>query len=178
MDLGDRLEISLGIADLGGINWDLEPKTYTSNQIQTFDGIDVAEYITSDDEIVLLDSLETLLDLIETNESFSTSLPAKIYLGGNLKLTNLWSVGALIQSNGSGDRRINVLAINGTARLYSFLRVGVMYSMKNGNPMNLGLQTTVKVGPVIGFLSTDNLLRVGSFKSTNGNIRAGISIGL
>lgn len=178
MNLGDRLELSLGIVDIGGMDWDFEPKTYQSNQIQTFDGIDVSEYITSDDEIVILDSLEALLDLTETNEVFSTTLPSKIYLGGKLKISNLWSVGALIQSNGSGDRRLNVVAFNGTARLYKFLSVGVLYSIKSGNPANLGLHTKLKVGPVTGFLSTDNMLKLGSFKSTNSNIRVGLSIGI
>jgi hypothetical protein len=178
LNLGDRLELSLGIVDIGGMDWDFEPKTYRSNQIQTFDGIDVSEYITSDDEIVILDSLESLLDLTETNEVFNTKLPSKIYLGGKLKISNLWTVGALVQSNGSGDRRVNIVAFNGTARLYKFLSVGVLYSIKNGNPTNLGLHTTFKVGAVTGFLSTDNMLKLGSLKSTNSNIRAGLSIGI
>ena len=178
LDIGDRLELSLGVVDIGGMDWDLEPRTYQSTQVQTFDGIDVSEYITSDDEIVILDSLESLLDLTETNESFRTTLPTKIYLGGKFRISNLWTVGALIQSNGSGDRRLNVFALNATARLYKFLSVGVLYSMKSGNPVNLGIQTSLKVGPVIGFLSTDNMLRLGSLKNTNNNIRAGISIGI
>lgn len=178
LNLDDRLELSLGIVDVGGMDWDVEPKTYRSKEIQTFDGIDVSEYITSDEEFVILDSLESLLNLIESNENFSTSLPTKIYLGGKFKLSNLWTVGALIQSNGTGDRRSNVVAVNGTARLYKFLSVGAMYSIKSGNPANIGLHTTICVGPVIGFLSTDNILRLGSFKSTNSNIRAGLSIGI
>lgn len=177
-NVDDRLELSLGIIDIGGMDWDVEPKNYVSNQVQTFDGIDVSEYITNDEEFVLLDSLESLLDLTETNEIFSTTLPAKLYLGGKFKLSDLWTIGALVQSNGTGDRRSNVIALNGTARVYSFLSVGVLYSMKSGNPTNLGLHTTLKIGPVIGFLSTDNILRIGSFKSTNSNIRAGLSIGL
>lgn len=178
LNVGDNLELSLGIIDIGGMDWDVEPKNYRSTKVQNFDGIDVSEYITNDEDFVLLDSLESLLDLTETNEIFSTSLPTKIYLGGTFKLSNLWTIGALVQSNGSGDRSNHVIAFNATARLYHFLSAGVMYSMKSGNPANLGLHTTLKIGPVIGFLSTDNMLRIGSFKSTNSNIRAGLSIGL
>lgn len=178
LSLGDRVELSLSVVDLGGMDWDVDPKTYTSKKVQTFDGIDVSEYISSDDEFVILDSIEALLDLTETNEAFSTSLPSKIYLGGKFNISDLWSVGALIQSNGSGDRRSNVLALNATARLYKFLSVGAMYSAKSGNPANIGLHTSLHLGPVIGFLSTDNILRIGSFRSTNSNLRAGISIHL
>lgn len=176
VSLGDRLELSLSIVDIGSIDWDVDPKTYTSKKVQTFDGIDVSEYITSDNEFVILDSIEALLDLTETNEVFSTSLPSKIFLGGKFKISDLWSVGALLQSNGSGDRRANVFALNATAKLYKFLSVGAMYSIKSGNPANIGLHTSLHLGPVIGFLSTDNILRIGSFKSTNSNIRAGLSI--
>lgn len=176
LEVGDRLELSLGVVDIGSIDWDVDPKTYRSNSTQNFDGIDVSEYIASDEEFVILDSVEALLELTETNEVFSTSLPSKIYLGGKFKISNLWSVGALIQSNGTGDRRANVVAFNGTTKLYKFLSVGALYSIKSGNLTNFGLHTTVKVGPVIGFLSTDNIFGFGSLNSTNANIRAGLSI--
>ena len=178
LTIGDRLELSMSVVDMGSIDWDVEPKTYASKMVENFDGIDVSKYITSDEEFVILDSLESLLDLTETNEVFNTSLPSKIYLGGKFKISDLWSVGALIQSNGSGDRRANVFALNGTAKLYSFLSVGAMYSIRSGNPANIGLHTSVHLGPLIGFLSTDNIFRIGSFKSTNSNIRAGLSIHL
>ena len=176
MDIGDRLEVSLGVVDLGSIDWDVEPKTYRSNKVQTFDGIDASEYITSDEEFVILDSLEALLDLTETNEVFSTRLPARIYLGGILKVSDMWSVGALIQSSGVSDRRPNILSLNATAKISGLLSVGALYSVKSGNPANLGLLTALNMGPVTGFLSTDNLFLLGSFKSKNSNLRAGLSI--
>ena len=176
MDIGDRLEVSLGIIDIGSIKWDVEPRTYRSSKVQTFDGIDVSDYITSDEEFVILDSLEALLDLTETNEEFSTRLPVRIYLGGILKLNDMWSVGALIQSSGVSDRRPNILSLNATAKISGLLSVGALYSVKSGNPANLGLLTSLNIGPVTGFLSTDNFLLLGSFKNKNTNIRAGLSI--
>ncbi|MDF1695181.1 MAG: DUF5723 family protein [Saprospiraceae bacterium] len=174
--VGESLELSLGIIDIGSIGWDVDPKTYTSKKVQTFDGIDISDYITSDEEFVILDSIEALLDLTETNEKFSTTLPAKIYLGGTLTISDLWSVGGLIQSNGSGDRRSNVLALNATARVFKFLSIGGMYSMKQGNPANIGVFGSLNVGPVTAFLSTDNILKFGSFDSKNINLQAGLSI--
>jgi len=176
--LGESLELSLGIADIGGMDWDVEPKNYRSKKVQTFDGIDVSEYISSDDEFVILDSIEALLDLEETNEVFRTSLPSKIYLGGKFKISNLWTIGALIQSNGTGDRRANAIVFNGTARLYDFLSVGALYSFRSSNLSNIGLNASVKAGPVIGFVSTDNVFRLGSLKSTFSNIRLGLSVSI
>lgn len=173
--LGDRLELSLSVLDIGSINWDVDSKKYTSKNIQTFEGIDVSKYITSEDELLITDSLKSLLDIVESNETFKTTLPTQIYLGGRFKISDLWTVGALIQTKGSGDRRASILGLNATARLYKWLTAGVMYTARSGNYTNVGLSTSVQIGPVIGFISTDNILKLGSFKSTNSNARAGLS---
>jgi len=177
-NLGEKLELSLSILDIGGMDWDADPATYSSSTTQTFDGIDVSEYITSEEEFVILDSIESLLDLQETSTTFSTKLPTQIFLGGTFKLSDLWSFGAIVHSKGNGDRRENVLGLNATARLYKFLSAGVLYAIKNGQATNIGLHTSVKVGPVTGFLSTDSILKVGSLSSKNGTLRAGLSIKL
>lgn len=176
LQVNDALELSLGIVDIGGIKWDVDPKIYTSQKVQTFDGIDVSEYITSDDDFVILDSIEALLDLTETNDVFSTSLPVKIYLGGRLQLSNLWTVGGLIQSNGAGDRRSSVLALNATAKVFNFLSIGGMYSIKQGNPANVGLFGTLYMGPVVAFVSMDNVLKFGSIDSKTVNARFGLNV--
>lgn len=176
LSLSDRLELSLSILDIGSINWDVDPKTYTSNNIQFFDGIDIVNYINTDDEIVVADSLSELLKIDEADTPFKTTLPTQIYLGGRLKISDLWTVGALIQSTGNGDRRANVLGLNVTTSIYNWLSAGVLYSAKTGHVANIGISATVKLGPVLGFLSTDNILKVGTFDETNSNFRAGLSV--
>ena len=174
--LSDRLELSLSILDIGSISWDVDPKKYISQNSQSFDGIDVGKYITSDDELLLTDSLKSLLRISEFDEAFTTTLATQIYLGGRLKISDLWTVGAILQTKGSGDRRSSILGLNATARIYKWLNAGVLYSARSGNYTNIGLSTSMQIGPVIGFLSTDNIFRIGSFKSTNSNLRAGLSL--
>lgn len=176
LSVGDRVELSLSVLDIGSINWDVDPKRYTSSGTQSFDGIDIANYINTDDEIVVLDSIESLLDISESNEAFSTTLPTQIYLGARFKINNFWSVGAIIQSVGNGDRRSNALGLNATANVYKWLSAGVLYSAKTGNAANFGLSLKAQLGPVIGFLSTDNILNAGSYDGKNSNFRAGLSL--
>jgi len=177
-NVNEKLELSLGIIDLGGISWNVDPSNYTTVGTQNFAGIDVSEFINSDDEFVVLDSIETLLDLQETNNEFTTRLPTKIYLGGRLKLNDVWTVGGLVQTNGSGDRSINALALNATAQIFDFLSVGALYSYKTGNPANVGLHTTFQAGPFIGFLSTDNVLGFRALNTKNTNIRLGLGVNI
>lgn len=176
LSLSDRLELSLSILDIGSINWDIDPKRYTSNSSQFFEGIDIANYINTEDEIIVTDSIRELLQVEETNSPFSTPLPTQIYLGARLKISDLWTVGAIIQSIGNGDRRANVLGINAQANIYKWLSAGVIYSAKTGNIANLGFSATARLGPLSGFLSTDNIIKVGSFDGTNSNFRAGLSL--
>ena len=176
--VSDRIELSAAVLDLGSITWDADPVTYSSQKVQTFEGVDIAELITSDDELVLTDSLETLLDFEETVGEFSTKLPTQIYLGGRFKISDLWTVGAIIKSVGSGDRATGSLGLNVTANVYKWLSVGTMYSYRDGNPANLGLNLALRLGPVAGFLSTDNLIGLGSNKAKASNIRAGLSVRL
>ncbi len=176
LNVGDRIELSLSVLDIGSINWDVDPKRFTSQSSQTFEGIDVADYINSDDEIVILDSIESLLNITESNTEFSTTLPTQIYLGAKFKISDLWTVGAIIQSVGNGDRRSNALGLNATANVYKWLSVGVLYSAKTGNSANFGLNLKAQLGPVIGFFSTDNILNAGTFDGKNNNFRAGFSM--
>ncbi|MFT6334047.1 MAG: hypothetical protein ACJATI_000779 [Halioglobus sp.] len=176
LSVGDKLELSLSVLDIGSINWDVGSKRYSSQGSRSFDGIDIANYINTDNEIVVLDSLESLLDITETSTEFSTTLPTQIYLGARFKINNLWTVGAIVQSIGNGDRRTNVLGLNATASIYNWLSAGVLYAAKTGNVANIGISAAAKLGPLTGFLSTDNILKVGDFDGTNSNFRAGLSL--
>lgn len=176
LSIGDRLELSLSVLDIGNINWDVDPKSYSSLSSQSFDGIDIANYINTDDEIVVVDSIESLLEITESSTEFSTTLPSQIYLGARFKISDLWTVGAMIQSVGNSDRRANVIGLNATASIYQWLSAGVLYSVKTGNPANFGLSVKAKLGPIIGFLSTDNILSAGAFDGKNSNFRAGLSL--
>ncbi len=176
LSVGERLELSLSVLDIGSINWDVDPKRYSSHGTQSFDGIDIANYINTDDEIVVLDSIESLLDITESSSEFSTTLPTQIYLGARFKISDMWTVGAILQSIGNGDRRSNVFGLNVTASVYKWLSAGVLYSAKTGNVANIGISAALKLGPLTGFLSTDNILKVGDFDGTNSNLRAGLSL--
>lgn len=184
MDLGasvhldDKLEISLGIVDIGYMRWTEDTKRYTSNQVAAFDGIDAGAFISSDDELFLEDSVRQLLSITEVDTSFTTYLPAQINLGARLKISELWTIGGVIRSTGAGDRRSQIIGLGANARLYPFLTVGGSYTIENGTFTSIGLHAIGKVGPLRGFVATDNLAGLFSDASRNVNFRAGLSLGL
>lgn len=177
-DLGDRLELSLGILDIGSINWSKDAKTLRSKKIQTFDGIDLASYIGTEDDIIVEDSIRALLDFEETEGSFTTRLPAQIYLGGRMRLTDSWTVGALLHATSYREKTRMALALNATTK-WKVLRVGVQYTARSSSYFNIGLNGALHLGPAIGFITVENILAVPNPLGVQyASFRAGVSVSL
>ena len=177
-DLGDRLELSLGILDLGSITWDKDAKTLKSKKNQTFDGIDLTSYIGTDDDILVEDSIRALLDFEETSGAFSSTLPSQMYLGARLQLSDMWTVGALLHTTNYQEKTRMALALNATTK-WKILRLGVQYTARSEGFFNIGLNGALHIGPVIGFLTADNILAIPDpFGVKYASFRAGVSVSL
>lgn len=176
-EVNDKLQLSASIMDLGSINWNTESYVYSSNISKSYEGVDISDYFNNEEEFAIEDSLKNLLELEEEDVEFSTSLPSHIYIGGTYQLTSSLAVGALIHSRGSGDQRTNSLALNATTTIGGWLSVGGMYVIKENNFSNLGLFASGKIGPVRGFISTDNVVSYLSPENAkSANIIAGLNI--
>lgn len=177
-DLGDRLELSVSMLDIGSITWDEDATNLRSDKVQTFDGLDLSSYIGSDDQLVVEDSLRALLDFEETATSFKTTLPAQIYIGARLRLSDLWTVGALIHTMKYGDVRRSAFALNATTKI-SIFDIGMQYTARSESLFNIGLNGSAKIGPVTGFFAVDNVLVARGFlENQHSNVRLGLSLGI
>jgi len=177
-DIGERLELSLSMIDIGSITWDTNAKSLTSKKVQTFDGIDLTKFVGTDDEIIVEDSIRALLGFVESNGDFSTTLPSQIYIGAKFQLSELWTLGALIHRMNYGGIARNAFALNATTQI-SVFKVGVQYTARSESIFNIGINGSAKVGPVTGFLSLDNILSIPDPLATrHSSIRGGISVSL
>lgn len=177
IDIG-KLELSASIVDIGSINWDAQTTIFSSNTTSTFEGIDVGEFINTEDGFVVLDSVEALLGLEESDASFSSSLPSQINLGVIYSINDQWAIGALARSIGTGDRNYSVLSFNVSTAINTYIHLGATYSIINGTTSNIGLNGKLKIGPVSAFLSSDNILQFADFRGQSSSLRAGLSISL
>ncbi len=178
VDLGDRIEVSLGVLDMGSITWDTDAKTLTSKKDQTFTGIDLSQYIGTDDDIIVEDSIRALLDFKETEGEFTSSLPTQVYLGGRLKLSDTWTVGALFHTTTFNEVSRTALALNATAK-WKIVSAGVQYTARSESAFNIGINGSLKLGPVVGFLTMDNILAISDPKAVHyASFRAGLSISI
>ena len=177
-DLGERLELSLGLIDIGSINWDTNATQLSSKKVQTFDGIDLTDYILTDDDIVLEDSIKALLDFEEQSATFSTALPRQVYVGGRLQLSDTYTVGALIHTTTYQDKTRTAIALNATAT-YGVARIGLQYTARSESAFNIGANAALHIGPVIGFMTFENILALTDLTKTRyAAVRAGISVSI
>lgn len=178
MDLGDRVELSVGLLDIGSITWDQEATTLTSQRNQTFEGVDITQYIGTDDEIIVEDSIRALLDFEETQGSFSTTLPKQLYMGGRLRLTDMWTVGALLHTTTYQEKARTALALNATAK-WKMIRLGVQYTARSEGYFNIGMNGSLHLGPVVGFVTADNIIAAASPLGVQyASFRAGVTVSL
>ncbi|MEE9439002.1 MAG: DUF5723 family protein [Saprospiraceae bacterium] len=172
-----KIEMSLSIIDIGSIDWDKDVINYRTNSTVFLDGIDLSDLIINNQEISIADSLETILKFEESNNVFTTKLPTQIFLGGIVDISDKFSIGALFHSIGSEDRRSNAISLNVTTKINGFISAGILYAIKDSNVANFGIFGALKIGPVKGFLSTDNIFGIiSTTTSKESNIRAGLSL--
>lgn len=183
MDLGvayqvsDKLQVSASILDLGSIRWSSSPKNFTSKGTFSYDGVDISDYIDDSTlELELADSLGDLLQVVETNDSYATALPTRLLLGADYHINDKWRCGAVVAMRRYKGHTSLALGLQTSRRILRVLDVGVQYSYRAGNPLNIGLSTTLFLGPVQFILAADNIFGFDVTGSSHAHIRTGLGL--
>ena len=176
-NVSEKLRLSASILDLGSINWNEETQRFQSQGNFTFDGVDLDEFLLNDsvEFEIKLDTLEEVFEFNRTSTTAETKLNTQLYIAGQYKVNSKLSVGALIYFNDLGDGEA-AAGLNGQYYFSNNLLLGINYSYRKDNFSNLGLQFSTKLGPLILFGSTDNIINVISNENYSSNGRLGIGL--
>lgn len=173
-----KFSISASILDLGSINWSEDVVNYTSNNSNSFEGVDILDYIDDDEEVVLEDSLYNLLDFDETNNDYSTSLGAKIHLSGRYILSPKLTLGANYYMVKNHITSRYMLSANAQYKASSWFSFGGGLASTSNSSILLPFNTLIHLGPVSMYLSSDNILSAFSIKSGKvSQLRLGLQLG-
>lgn len=181
LELGERLTLSASVLDLGGsINWKENTNYFQSSGIFNYEGIEIpgTDIIngTTDslDFAAALDSLNDVLQFYKSATTFTSDLPTRFYLGGSFKLTERWTLGAVVHHQKSERRSATSVGVNAQWEPFRWLSVGAMYSVNDQSAANLGLSLVLKPGPVQVYILSDNALNaVTPYGSSAVNFRVG-----
>lgn len=164
VNLGERVSLSVSLLDLGGkINWDKNANTFHSEGAWQYDGVTIpgADIINGADSISIdnqLDSLNDIFQFHKTATAFSTRLPTRAYLGGTVKLTKRWTVGAVFFRQRGDAHDLQAFGASVRFEPFKWLALGTMYAVNDRDKSNLGLHLGLKIGPVQTYFVSDNVL--------------------
>lgn len=173
-----KLNISASILDLGSISWSENVTNYVSTKTNSFEGVDILDYIDDDQEVVLEDSLYNLLDFDETSNSYSTSIGAKFHLSMRYMVSSKLTLGANYAkiNNHIGGRYM--FSANAQYAPLNWLSFGGGFASASNSSILVPFNTILHLGPVSTFLSSDNILSAFSIKSGKvSQLRMGLQLG-
>lgn len=177
--VNDQLDLAASVRDIGQIDWKNNTTSYHSQGSYTYDGINLNQFINNDeiDFDVKLDTLREVFNFNESRTSFNTTLPLKTYLSANYQLNELLSLSGLYYLEHFDSQNNHAIAISARASILQMLTLGAVYSVRNNDFFNLGLNLECKLGPVQLVAMTDNILDVFTlYDSRNVNGRVGLNL--
>lgn len=173
-----KLNISASVLDLGSINWSDDVVNYTSEKTNSFEGVDILDYIDDDEEVVLEDSLYNLLDFDESNNSYSTSLGAKFHISARYMLSPKLTLGANYYKVSNHISSRYMLAANAQYKALSWLSFGGGLATTSNSSILVPFNTMLHLGPVSMYMSSDNIMSAFSIKSGKvSQLRLGLQLG-
>jgi hypothetical protein len=174
-----NIDVSASIIDIGFIGWKKNTVNYHSQGTYTYDGVDISGIIR-DDSLSFegtLDSIGEILDFKETNRNYSTMLPTKIYLSATYDVGQYWNFGGLFYTEIYRGKVYPAFAASAQAKFGNILSIGATYAIRNKRYDNVGLNATVKLGPVQLFGVSDNIISAfRPYDSRNANLRFGLNL--
>lgn len=175
----ENLDIGLSILDIGSTNWDDEARNYSVNGMYDYEGLDLLNAYFQDSVSFssVLDSLETVFNVQESQNAYTTQLPTRLYASLNYYLNDTWSLGAGFYGEWYRNQFFPAATVNAQAILSDFLSLGATYTVFDQNYDHLGLNAQLHLGPVQLYGMTNNILSAIQYrKRSNVDFRVGLSL--
>ena len=156
----DQATVYASITDLGFINWKEDVYNFSVDGDFEYDGINLSPLFNDDDfDPVdnLLDSIKGIFSLNDTRKSFSSGLPARVYLGGSYDLTPELSLGLLSRSEIYNGRLDQAFTLSANSNIGRWLSASLSWSMMNNSYNNLGVGLVLRGGGFQLYAISDNL---------------------
>jgi outer membrane protein OmpA-like peptidoglycan-associated protein len=182
--LDDNLRFSFSVTDLGGIRWKFQPVNYANNaQAYSFEGIRLNQFLNSNPDSLdsgvdaYLDSISNVLEIKETNDSYYSKLPARVFLGGNWMFNPSTDVYLLMMGNFFRGKMYPTITGGFSKRVGRHFDFTTNWSYQNNSLLNFGAGFTARLSLIQLTVASDNVIGfISPFTSRTANIRVGITL--
>jgi hypothetical protein len=173
------LHIGVSILDIGTINWEENASEYNITGEFEFAGVDAAGFITGDDVLSIVDTLDQILTLSSKETTYSAGVNTKIYVTARVKIGKSLYVNGVLRNEFTRHGVKTGFGVGCQKEFGRILSLGAMYSIRNGSFANVGANMSLKIGPAQIFILSDNLLPIiNQWQATNTNVRVGLNMTL
>lgn len=171
--INDKLSVSMSVNDLGYINW-----TEDTQQVQiaptkyAFYGIDLLDIINSNDSVDPFEQLgDTLQVMFEPDsiegKGFTTNLATKLYAGATYEVGKHHTFGATVYGDFLKGTFNPAFGLSYNLELGQIWTIGINASYRNKTISNLGVGTTLTLGPIQLYALTERLNSVMNLYETS-----------
>jgi len=153
----DKSSVKLRVSDIGSISWSEAPENYVTVGQSSFGGVNILDLINVQNRVSYQDSLEALLDVIETNDSYDTTLPISLsasysrMINSDIDMTIAGNMVTLY------DRLNYSLGIAGRYHVLNNASVSASISHSPFQSLSVGLGARMCIGPVELYAVTQNI---------------------
>lgn len=153
-NLSSRTYAYVNVYDIGSVNWSNLSRAYSSNANTNYGGLDVAEYFETDDEILLIDSLRSLLQVEEELKDYSSKLSSSITVGVQYEINDLWISSLNVSAIDLAGTNRFYATIGAQRKISDMIVAGLSYSNFSGTH-SAGLNLGVSIDQLSVRFSTD-----------------------
>jgi len=182
--LNDKWDFALSFTDIGAIRWTANVENLHSNGNFEYDGVDIMALLSDDTSTIKFDAITDTLaerfDFKESHNSYTTWLPAKMYIGAVFRPIKSVRVGAMFYGEIYRGQFFPAISLSAQYVLPgNWITAGLVYSYRNRRFDNLGLNLLFDLKGFQVFVVSDNIIPIfRPFSARNTNIRFGINLGI
>ncbi len=169
--INKNILVSASVVDLGFIKWKTNPANIKLEGAKyTFSGLDIANYVGSYDDALgadeddansmgddIIDTLTVLFTPSITENSYTTGLNTKIYLGGNFAVKEWLDFGLLYKGIVMNKSLYSSATVSANLNFFRGWSYTLSYSMIDRLANNIGMGLAYKLGPFQMYFITDNV---------------------
>lgn len=159
-EISDRITVAASLIDWGGIKWTDGVTQYSLTGNADFSGVDATVFFDSDSAEMeaVLDSLLDQLTISSREEAYRTQLTRKIYLSGTFSPIKSLRLSGLYYMSFAQGQTNSAIALSASKDLGKIFTGGLTYSIQNKRFDNIGANILLKLGPIMFYGASDNVL--------------------
>ncbi len=174
----EKLDIGLSVLDLGVIYW-RNGFGLNASGSATFEGINVSPFFQGDSVDIqhLADSFFNRFSVKQVREEFQTRLPMRFVLHAGFEPVKWVRVQGMLQARRVQGSTDVSWALGGQLRAGRVLDLGLSYGRRTGVGNLIGIQTSLKLGPVMIYAMSDHALSALQWENARlAHVRLGVNL--